>query len=187
MNDLTYTERADVADKRADRGRIERIAQAYREFQTCGKRIGSGIVDSVNLAREIGLELQGIVGAEQMGFGFYTSHCAKDLPFGFDAVKQFISIARKMIAPAKTVEDVTPVMQQVFFAAELLKLPEPHEGQQQSHAEPPVPFAFNMFGKAWIELEKRVVIEELDDQSREGMRGVLDTVIKKATEWREKL
>ncbi len=185
--DLTYTELADLSDKRADKERIERIKKAFKEFNESGQLIGESMIAAVNLSREMGLELQGIAGAEQMGFGFFTSHCAKDLPFGFEQVQRFISIARKMPEPAETPEDCVGVMQQVFFASELLKLPEPRTEQQKSHAEPPVPFTFNLFAKTWVEFEKRVKLEDLDAASREGLKAILDRNIQNLKDWREKL
>jgi len=186
--DLTYTERADVADKRADRERIERIDDTYRKFQVAGKSVGYNLIASANLAREIGLELQGIAGAEQMGFGFYTSHCAKDLPFDYEAVKQFISIARKVKEPVKTVEEAVPVLQQVLLRQGLIEMPCAREGPQNAHDTAPVTFVFHTLGTAWERIENRLKEpDKLDDETREGVKAELDRHIKKLMEWREKL
>ncbi len=186
--ELTYTERADLADKRADRERINRINDRYKGFQAAGKSVGSNLIDAVNLAREIGLELQGISGTEQVSFSFFTTHCAKDLPFDYETVRQFIAITRKIKEPVKTVEEAVPVLQHVCLAQGLLKLPEHRDGPQQSHDTQPVVFVFHTLGTAWERIENRIKDPaSLDDETRNGVRDELDRHIKKLTEWRGRL
>lgn len=186
--DLTYPERASAMERAADAERLKRIESQFEKFEAFGKDIKRDTVAAVNLAREIGLELQGLAGAEQMGFGFYKEHFERKLPFGFEHVQRFISIARRAKEPVKTMDEALPVMQQVYFAAEVLQLPERRDGPQAAHDLTPPTFFFNTLGTALERIENRMRdLPKWDFETRESVREQVDRFIAKATELKGKL
>lgn len=186
--DLTYPERASAMERAADVERLKRIAAQFEKFGARGEAIKRDTVAAVNLARGIGLELQGLAGAEQMSLGFFKEHCESQLPFGFDHVQRFISIARRSKEPVETIDQALPVMQQVYFAAEVLQLPERRDGPQAAHDLTPPTFFFNTLGTAFERIENRMRdLPKWDVETRESVREQVDRFIAKATELKGKL
>jgi len=186
--DLTYTERSAIADHQADAERFRRIEQLFEKFGQGSQTIEKSTIAAVNIARDIGLELQGIAGSEQLGFSFFKTHCEASLPFNFETAQRFVAIARRSPKKVTTMGEAAPVIQMMLFAANLLELPGRREGHQISRT--PAPFAFISYtlGTAWERIENEMRdISKWDDVTRESVRHEIERFEKKAVELKAKL
>lgn len=106
-----------IAEKR-------RFAEIFHKFDAAAKDISKKTVESANFARELGLLLQGMCGHQQITFGFWRTHGQGQLPCDFNTAKILVSIANKMEAPAKTLNDAAPFVLSILQADGILALPE---------------------------------------------------------------
>ena len=186
--DLTYSERSAIADHQADTERFRRIKQLFEKFGQGSQTIEKSTIAAVNIARDIGLELQGIAGSEQLGFSFFKTHCEDSLPFNFETAQRFVAVARKSPEKVTTMVEAAPVIQQVLFAANLLELPDKRDQPQISHDSTPVTFVFHTLGTAWERIENKMRdLPKWDDMTRESVRHEIERFEKKAVELKAKL
>ena len=107
------------------------IAADYEIAKKCAAKMESSCIASANACRSVGIRLQTLCGHEQISFEFWVkNNCADKLPFGFEAAKQFVSIARKLPDEVKTIEEAAPFTQLYFFALNLLEAPARDEQQK---------------------------------------------------------
>lgn len=107
------------------------IAADYEVAKKAAAKMESSCIASANACRAVGIRLQTLCGHEQISFEFWVKYsCAEKLPFGFDAAKMFISIARKLPDEVKSIEEAAPFTQLYFFALNLLEAPAREEQQK---------------------------------------------------------
>lgn len=128
----TYLERGAKQTKQMMEGEDAQIAKSYAQFEAAIKQSQSSIINSANLAREIGIHLQTKCGHEQVGFDFWQKYCEGKQPFDFEAAKMFVSVANKMEKPAKTINEAVQYVQLALVAGGLLELPEREEAQKRA-------------------------------------------------------
>ena len=105
------------------------IEKAYAKFSETADAVAKDTVLMANVAREIGIHLQTLSGHEQVSFEFWQKHCEGKLPFKFDAAKMFVSVARGMEKPARSLTEAAKWIQQILAAEGHLELPSREENQ----------------------------------------------------------
>ena len=124
MPALAYEDRAAQAHRETAVVKIETLNRVWEQFDTVAKDIATRTVESANLARELGLHLQAFCQHEQVTFEFWKTHCDGKLKFSFESAKTFMSVARKMEAPAAGLREAAPFVQTLLQADGILILPE---------------------------------------------------------------
>jgi hypothetical protein len=163
----TYTERAVALRQQSSVATLKKINQDYEAFLKSTTAISDSTIASANKAREIGIELQALCQHELMSESFWNANCRDKTAFGFDAAKAFISTARKMPKPAKTLQDAAPFIQTMLITADLLPEPERTEVQHLSSINPVQRFfnEFSMMRQPWQKITRTKPIEQWDSLS----------------------
>jgi hypothetical protein len=135
-SEATYLERGHALKVKSNAAEFKTIGATYKKFDVAANGIKTNAIDAANLARELGIHLQTLAGREilsdKQGKFLWDEHFAKHLPFSYDNANMFVSVARKMTAPAKTLNEAVQFVQQALIADNLLQLPERAESQSRS-------------------------------------------------------
>lgn len=134
---IPYESRAIAKNKDAQVKGIDNILKTYAEVETDTAQMKTVSIKAANGCRKLGIELQTLCGHEQVSFEFWQKNCGKLAKrFDFENAKIFITIARKMDKPAKTIADAAPFTQLIYQAVDLLQLPERTEAGMHSGSGP---------------------------------------------------
>lgn len=124
-----YVERAAKLKVEAVASEFELANTLHGQFHAHAQGISENTIGAVNVARELGLHIQGICGHKQMDKIFWRTRCAGKLNFTFDQAKGFIAVANKTPEPVKTLGEAVHLIQMCLIADNLLTLPERTESQ----------------------------------------------------------
>jgi hypothetical protein len=105
------------------------IVAEFEKFTEDATSVEEKTVSMANRARKIGLHLMSFTGHEQISFDFWQKHCDGKLPFKFETAKMFVSVARGMEKPAKTLTEAVKWIQDILRGAGILELPSREENQ----------------------------------------------------------
>jgi len=153
-----YNERTAQVQKKAQAALFKQARGLWKQLESAKDSMEKTTILAVNTASQLGAVMLQICGGDQLGFPFWTSHCAKQLPFNLDTAQEMISVHKKVPTPITTMEQAFVVLKQLNLGLGLLKLPERTEDQNPSGQSPltAVTHAFqqgyNVFQK-WIEKE----------------------------------
>ncbi len=175
----TYVERADAMKREAVPVIVERIKKAWGNFHAGAQGIKTGAILGANSSLEIGLELQGWCGHENMSFMFWKTNCEKLLPFDFEAAKFFMSVARKMKKKATTIAETWEFAQLVLTVDGALPLAE-STGSRHAALIPPLQKLCCQFVMLRKPLQKIMNLAPMETWEQDDVRLFLSE-----TEWLE--
>jgi hypothetical protein len=132
MTEPTYGERSAEMNLEALGAELDSIVLDHADFSEAVKDVERNAVIAANKARSMGIKLQSACGHDQISFEFFHAKCKSKLPFGFETARMFISVAKKMPQPAKTIGEAVQHVQLALMAGGLLDLPERKENQSRS-------------------------------------------------------
>ncbi len=168
----TYTERAGLMNAAAQKEIFKQIRAEWQRAQKERTKVQRIVVDYVNRYARIGSLLVQVSGHEQMGFSFWRSHLAEQLPFDFETTQRCIAIHKKIPEPVKTVEEAAKVLQATFITAGLLTLPDAGEPGRPA-AKSPLAWFITEMNSTRVQLEKWFKEEPLESAPDDR----LDTII----------
>ena len=153
-----YNERTAQVQKQAQAALFKQARGLWKQLESAKDSMEQATIKAVNTASQLGAVMLQICGGDQLGFPFWTSHCAKQLPFNLDTAQELISVHKKVPVAITTMEQAFVVLKQLNLGLGLLKLPERTEDQNPSGNSPlnAVTHAFQQgynFFKKWVEKE----------------------------------
>ena len=110
--------------RKAYAAEIKEINSLYEQFKAAETNVSDNLVTAANNGYKIGLMLQTWSGLERPTEDFFRKYCDGVLPFDFETAKVFVSIRTKMRTPAKSIQDVAHLSQQLLLAGDAIELPE---------------------------------------------------------------
>ena len=127
----TYEEHALILHKQATAEEFKQVAKDFKAAKAATEKMETDCIAAANACRAVGIRLQTLCGHEQIDIEFWQKNdCGKKLPFDFNSARIFISIARKMPKPAKSLAEAAPLTQLMFQSANLIELAHREESQR---------------------------------------------------------
>ena len=126
----------------------------------------------VNHASQLGGVLLQIAGGDQLGFSFWTSHCAEQLPFKLETAQELISVHKKIPEEITSFEQIWPVWKQVNLAMGTLQIANRADEQPASNVSQLTALSHSM-NRSYLLFEKWTQAEPLVSWPKDRLETVM--------------